>query len=104
MGEVGATVMISRTELHGAVQAYLQSLRSGTPHGGGGTQAADQVSIAAGQGDIARWHSMLRSMPELDPAKVQALSQQVDAGTYQPSGEAVAGQIVARWLSDRLPS
>jgi flagellar biosynthesis anti-sigma factor FlgM len=103
MGEVGATVMISRTELHGAVQAYLQSLRSGTPQGGGGTQATDQVSIAAGQGDIARWRSLLRGMPEVDTAKVQELSREVDAGTYRPSGDAVASQMMARWLSDRLP-
>jgi anti-sigma28 factor (negative regulator of flagellin synthesis) len=96
--------MISGTELHGAVQAYLQSLRSGTPQGGSGTQATDQVSIAAGQGDIARWQSMLKGMPEVDPAKVQSLSQQVDAGTYRPTGEQVASQIVARVLSDQLPS
>lgn len=96
--------MISRTELHGAVQAYLQSLRGGTPQSGAGTQGTDQVSIGAGQGDIARWQSMLKSMPEVDPGKVQTLSQQVDSGTYKPSGQAVAGQIVARWLSDIQPN
>ena len=104
MGEVGATVMISGTELHGAVQAYLQSLRSGKPQGGGSTRAADQISIGAGQGDIARWQSMLKSMPEVNPATVQSLSQQVDAGTYRPSGAAIANQIVARWVSDGLPN
>ena len=95
--------MISGTELHGAVQAYLQSLRSGTPQSGSGTQGTDQSSIAAGQGDIARWHSMLKGMSEVNPATVQSLSQQVDAGTYAPSGAQVAGQIIARWLSDQLP-
>jgi hypothetical protein len=63
-------VMISGTELHGAV----------------------------------RWQAMLKGMPEVDPAKVQSLSQQVDAGTYRPTGEQVASQIVARVLSDQLPS
>lgn len=93
--------MISRSELHGAVQAYLQSLRTGTL-AGGHAPAADQVSIAAGQGDIARWRSALHALPDSDSGRVQDLSRKVLAGSYHPSADLVAGQIMARWIGDRV--
>jgi flagellar biosynthesis anti-sigma factor FlgM len=94
--------MISRSELHGAVQAYLRGLAGSGAPAAASPRAADGVQISAAPSDIARWRQILHSLPDVDTARVAALAQQVADGSYRPSADAVASQILARWLGDRL--
>lgn len=44
----------------------------------------------------------LKALPEVEDVRVEALRQQVEAGTYQPNSAQVARKMLTRNLVDRL--
>ncbi|MBX5476992.1 MAG: flagellar biosynthesis anti-sigma factor FlgM [Clostridia bacterium] len=67
-----------------------------------GASAQDGVSFSRDAKEVRRWLDRLVAMPDVDPARVAELKQRVSEGTYAPDAYAIADQILARSLADRL--
>ena len=62
--------------------------------------AGDTVQFSSAMGEVQRLQAQLANTPEVRSDRVAALQQQIEQGTYKPSGQQIAGAI----LSDLLGS
>ena len=88
--------------------AQLYSQRSQAPENGptaaGATAPSstrDEVQLSEEARALQRLAEAAVSAPEVDAARVQALRQQIEAGTYKVPVEALMGRLLER-LSDQL--
>lgn len=99
-------MMISGAETANVVRSYLRNAAETAGSSSDPTAAAppgeDAVSLST-KATVGKWVSALHALPEGgDPARVQQLKAQVEAGTYQPDAHQIARQILQRSLSDTL--
>ncbi|MBE3589541.1 MAG: flagellar biosynthesis anti-sigma factor FlgM [Firmicutes bacterium] len=97
---------VSHGQVHEAAQAYLRELQRAARREGGpapaGAPPQDGVVLSRDAKEARRWLDRLAALPDLDPSRLADLKQRVADGTYAPDASAIADQILARSLADRL--
>jgi flagellar biosynthesis anti-sigma factor FlgM len=101
-------MMISRQQVHSAVQAYMQEAAGLSPGKTGqtgtdpsaGVQRGDAVQLTGGAGAVSQWKQVLSQLPDVRPGVVSDLQSRIAAGTYPPPASDVARQMLSRWIGD----
>jgi len=65
-----------------------------TPPTGGQYKKPDAVELSGESQLLSRLQTELRSMPEIDSAKVAELRAKIDAGDYSPTAKDIAQKII----------
>ncbi len=99
-------MMISRTELHNVVNAYLRRASNQGPktHNQNDSPAnkTDSISVSDRALELSRLREELAQLSELRTDRVRELKEQISAGTYEVSAEQIADKILERVVADQL--
>jgi flagellar biosynthesis anti-sigma factor FlgM len=85
------------------IQQYQKNdgLRQGTERAVVGVGAPEEkVDLSTKARDVQSIKNALAGIPDIREEKVQELRNRIDAGTYNVSGEKIAGKIVGESLLD----
>lgn len=95
---------ISDKQVNQVLKAYADQVRRHQEN-----KAAQQVDdkgheikLSAASQEFMATMQALKNTPEVDEERVQALRQQIEAGTYQLDSQQIARKMLSRSLVDRL--
>ena len=70
---------------------------SGEKANGAGSRIGDRVELSANGSQIERLKKTMQVAPDFRADKVAKLKEQIEAGTYQVEGKAVAEKMLQTW-------
>jgi flagellar biosynthesis anti-sigma factor FlgM len=62
-----------------------------------GSLAGDQAQLSSAGAQVTALAAQLLQLPEVRQERVQALRQAIEAGSYAPNPQAVAGALLDHW-------
>lgn len=65
--------------------------------GTGAADSGDTLQLSGTLAQVQQLKSQLAQLPDLRAARVAALQQQIQQGSYRPSGEEIAGAMIAEF-------
>ena len=81
---------IKRQDING--KGNPKEFQAATPDAGKGAQ--DSVSLSSSARDIAQLESEIKSLPDIDKAKVDAIKERIASGEYHIDFEKVAQKML----------
>jgi flagellar biosynthesis anti-sigma factor FlgM len=63
----------------------------------GAADSGDTLQLSGTLAQVQQLKSQLAQLPDLRAARVAALQQQIQQGSYRPSGEQIAGAMIAEF-------
>ncbi|MEW6522473.1 MAG: flagellar biosynthesis anti-sigma factor FlgM [Bacillota bacterium] len=97
-------MIISRSQIGKAVQAYADQLR-GSPQAQPGPlpkPGQDRVVLSAEASQLAEARRLLQSIPEVRTDRVREITRAMARGEYQVSAGDIAEKMIGRMLVDRI--
>lgn len=89
LGRPPLDIAQSRNRAVGKADEVGQGAAAAKPGSG-----ADAVSVSAAASRLQRIEAALAALPEIDGARVEALRQQVESGTYRVDAERLADRLI----------
>ncbi|MGI6143948.1 MAG: flagellar biosynthesis anti-sigma factor FlgM [bacterium] len=104
-------MIISHSQLQEVLKAYgspaakadrTKARGPERPRQPGQSVIEDRLSLSEQAREIKRVKEMARRAPDVRTEKVEEVKRQIEAGTYNVSGEEIAAKLLSRLLVDEL--
>lgn len=91
-----------RIDAYNQINAVYETKQKARAQQAKKTGSRDEVYISSAGKDYQAARQAIALAPEIRKDKVASLKAQIDAGTYQVSGESFAAKLIARYEENQL--